>query len=279
MPGLRLMEQLSHGGSRVNEDLFNCNEQAAWILDGASGIARNTIPGAPSDPNWLVNTLNEELVIGWNEAAPTCAWLRLACDQVISRYDRLLDGKAPPLTDRPTACLTIVRRHADTLEISNAGDCWVVHESAGRISAYRNDLGDAAERPRMEARRLRALGLPQEELTRRMLPHERAFRATANVDGGYDIVDLTTRWVDRMKVDVLDIRAGDRVLLMTDGFYRLVDVFQRYDAPALLQAVDRIGLPALYDELREIEAGDEQCTRFHRMKARDDATAALLQVL
>jgi hypothetical protein len=65
---------------------------------------------------------------------------------------------------------------------------------------------------------------------------------------------------------------------MSDGFYRLVDVFGRFDPDQLFDAAVSQGLRALYHELRDLETQDEDCRDHVRFKPRDDATAVLLQV-
>ena len=72
------------------------------------------------------------------------------------------------------------------------------------------------------------------------------------------------------------VRAPDDLLMMSDGFYRLVDTFERYTDATLFQAVEQRGLAALLQELRELERGDPECRRHLRFKTHDDATALRL---
>jgi len=72
--------------------------------------------------------------------------------------------------------------------------------------------------------------------------------------------------------------AATHLLLATDGFYRLVDTYGMLTAGELMQAALERGLAPLYAELRRIEDGDPECLAFPRLKARDDATAVLVEV-
>ena len=131
---------------------------------------------------------------------------------------------------------------------------------------------------REELTRLKAAGVAGKDLRRMLLPLEREFRSKANTDGGYAIVDLTIRWIDRIDQQSVRVSAGDRVLLMSDGFYRLIDTSATYTADTLMAAAVRNGLQPLYEELRALEAADEDCAAFPRDKVRDDVTAALLAI-
>jgi hypothetical protein len=74
-----------------------------------------------------------------------------------------------------------------------------------------------------------------------------------------------------------DAPAGTRVLMMTDGFYRLVSPYGRYSDAQLVEAASDIGLGALLSELRGMEASPEDDAKIGRFKTSDDATALLLE--
>ena len=68
------------------------------------------------------------------------------------------------------------------------------------------------------------------------------------------------------------------VLLCTDGFYRLADMYGLYDDQALIRAARDRGLAGLVAELRGFEADAADDIRFGRFKTSDDAAALLLRV-
>lgn len=82
----------------------------------------------------------------------------------------------------------------------------------------------------------------------------------------------------RVRTQEVPAGAGTLVLLMSDGFHRLVDVFAKYNSAGLMRAAVAGGLRALYHELREAEALDPRGERHPRVGVRDDATAVLLEV-
>ena len=74
------------------------------------------------------------------------------------------------------------------------------------------------------------------------------------------------------------IAPGTRILLMTDGFYRLVSPYGRYTDAGLIEAVNAKGLGPLMQELRGLESNPADDAKLGRIKTSDDATALLLEV-
>ena len=75
------------------------------------------------------------------------------------------------------------------------------------------------------------------------------------------------------------MHSSTRVLLCTDGFYRLVDMYGLYDDDGLIRAALDGGLAALVGRLRGFEADAAENARFGRFKTSDDAAALLLEIL
>ena len=69
---------------------------------------------------------------------------------------------------------------------------------------------------------------------------------------------------------------SDNLLLLSDGFYRLVDVFKAMTPADLMERTIAKGLPELYSQLRALEVADAACADHPRVKAYDDASAILV---
>jgi hypothetical protein len=115
-------------------------------------------------------------------------------------------------------------------------------------------------------------------LWERLVPLIQQGRQLRNVDGGYWVLDIPGRGLDHLQRVMLPAEQLGTVLLMTDGFYRLVDTYDAYADHGLLDAALSRGLAELYEELRSIEMRDPRCTAFPRIKAQDDATAVLARI-
>jgi serine/threonine protein phosphatase PrpC len=111
-----------------------------------------------------------------------------------------------------------------------------------------------------------------------LLPLIRHHRGLMNRPDGYWILDLSERWIEHVETTTPAAEAGDVLLLVTDGFWRLVDTYCQYSERSLFAAALGGGVRPLARELRAIEAADEECRRYPRLKARDDATALLVRI-
>lgn len=122
-----------------------------------------------------------------------------------------------------------------------------------------------------------ARGLSPEEVRIASKAMAREHRKLINRPDGYWILDLTGAGVPHTERTVLRTDQPLDLLLMSDGFTRLTDLYGVHDHDSLLRAARTEGLTALYDRLRAIEADDPECRTYARHKVRDDATAVLLR--
>jgi len=102
-------------------------------------------------------------------------------------------------------------------------------------------------------------------------------RALHNTDKGYWVFGVETEAAAHIVHQIAPAPPGTRVLMMTDGFYRLVSPYGRYDDAVLIEAASRQGLGVLPGELRALEADPADDARIGRFKTSDDATALLFE--
>jgi hypothetical protein len=79
-------------------------------------------------------------------------------------------------------------------------------------------------------------------------------------------------------LDRIPVQSVRRILLASDGYYRLVDHYGAASDAELVRRTADVGADAMVQQLRAIEAGDPHATRYPRLKIADDATALLLAV-
>jgi hypothetical protein len=97
-------------------------------------------------------------------------------------------------------------------------------------------------------------------------------RTKLNRPDGYWVVNPLRPWAGRELRFAAQVEAGAPIVLATDGFMRLVDVFGAY-SDSILHARLAAGKGAgLMEELRERERSDSMAGAFPRVKTHDDAT-------
>lgn len=277
---LRVLDALTAPGASVNEDRWGFNPDAVWIMDGATGVWPEQRLSEPSDAAWFVDQCDQVLSDAFfGERHPT-EILREMVDEVARRARRLLDFDRLPTQDLPSASFAAARTTPGGLQLVNLGDCPTLWRAgAGPVRRFGSSGTAALDERLVEALKAeRAQGRSFLEAKAAVVELIRRQRTLMNQPEGYWILDLFGHGTPHAQVETLEAQAGDLVLLMTDGFFRLADVYGRYEPDRLLEAAVAGGLQPLYAELREIEEADEECAAYTRFKPRDDATAVLLQV-
>jgi hypothetical protein len=120
---------------------------------------------------------------------------------------------------------------------------------------------------------------PNEDVWPRLKPFIQSLRELANLDGGYSVVHSTRGWSSRVKWQTQSAAELRHLLLVSDGLYRLVEVFRTTDAQGLLNRSLEQGFELLCSELRELELEDAHCSAYPRVKPCDDASAILVRVV
>jgi hypothetical protein len=282
---IEIVERVSAPGDDINEDCasaaqFASGTSTAWVIDGATGLAdREWVAAGPTDAAWLAETLSALLTACDPGAGDARAYFAGLLARLAEDYRAAVPGwrELPPWA-LPSAAATWLRVRARTLELAWQGDCvalvetreGVVIAGADEARAWEDDINDAVRA------RLATLASAPASVMAEMLGELRRRRARLNQPDGYWMIGVDPRAAAAIDVRTLTLEAPTRVLLASDGLWRLVDHFRVYDAAGLLAASFDVGLAHLLAELRALEADDAECRRVPRVKPRDDATGVTL---
>jgi len=259
---------------------------AAWVIDGATGVGeREWLPQWGSDARWYAQRLNQTLTaLSLQSGAPTQLF-RAVLDRMADAYcaeSAAEDIGQVPRYALPSAAAAWVRWHnGEALTFAALGDCKALVRSKGRDATLlgRRTAVTSDDRVNRAVRRLQAEGLSDPAAYRdRLAGQLRANRARMNTPGGYWVFSLHPEAAEHLDLDDRRIEAPATVILMTDGFFRLVDTYAVYDLDDLVDAVEDRGLAPQLATLREVEHADPDCLRYPRLKPTDDATALVLTV-
>jgi len=273
-----VVDAICEPSGAVNEDRWGALDQSAWVLDGSTGLAREHVLPGPSDALWLMERVDLGLRVDGraDEASSLSAALRPILAEAHAEFTRVALRRDAEPADMPCGSLAMLRVEDGVAEMSSLGDCRILHGD-GHVFGT-SGVTALDERLVQEVVALQRQGVPHREIWQRLLPMTRRHRALMNRPERYWTTDLSGRGLDHIEIERVPARPGDHFLLMSDGFYRLVDTYRRYVYPTLMEVAQR-GLAPLLLELRDIEADDPECRKYPRLKPRDDATAVLVRVI
>jgi hypothetical protein len=274
-PLFRSLHRLSVPGSRVNEDGIGLHGRFAWVIDGATGMADEQLTSGGSDAAWLAGLIGEQLM-------KLCG--NLSMDAVLSRLEadiRSAFGEAtahvPAIDDHhaPSACLGLIEAQPGesgyvSIKGRFLGDVIALVPTENGIVRWTDERAKPFER-----KTLAALGTHGHEpgripegVKRQILEN----RTKLNQPDGYWVVNPRCPWAGHELRFEARVKPGDAIVLATDGFMRLVDVFEAYSDSALHARLAAGRGGDLMQELRERERGDLEAGAYPRVKTHDDAT-------
>lgn len=277
----RSLYRQSLPGTRINEDGCGLHGAHAWIVDGATGISDRLIMAAPSDAAWLSAIIGERLIQGIPTGATDAALLTDLQCEIERAFEIAIAPQAGSIgAIGPSACLGLIgisasdRQGALWLRGSFLGDVVALLPVEGRILRWTDERAK-----RFEQLTLAALGVGghrpdgmTEQVRRQILEN----RSKLNRPDGYWVVNPRRPWAGSALRFEAEIEADAPIVLATDGFMRLVDVFRVYTDVSLHEALAEGRGDELLDELRERERRDATARTFRRVKAHDDATVLVI---
>jgi hypothetical protein len=282
---MKLLDSIAAPGSKLGgglktgagDDRYAFDEAAGWaaVIDGATDVGPIRIyDHAESDA-----AAYAELLAAAFQAAPSRpeetppAYFRRLLPLVRARA--LDEARFPlqviPLASYPTAAATWTRVRDGRVEAATLGDSLAILRAPdGAVTVFGEPSKPADEQVR--ARKVMAMT----EADR--LQWLQDVRAIHNTPEGYWVFGVQTEAAGHIVHQSAAAPAGSHLLLMTDGFYRLVAPYGRYDDARLIGAALARGLGALLSELRSLEASPADDAAIGRFKTSDDATALLFEI-
>jgi serine/threonine protein phosphatase PrpC len=280
---LELLDSLSLPGNpkKTNEDAFARRAAACAVLDGATGLGEQLLPG-PSDAAWLSRFGANRLMAYIDDGASARDAVTAALFDAENSFTQLRRRAPTERYEVPYASLMLAIAGPNAIEFGWYGDCAAL---VARPGARVEIVGEALAKRAREAARVQRLAESKGEaaaaasVREMFLPALRAARNTVNTPKGGYLFGPDVGAADHLEMAEKNVEAGSHLLLTTDGFLALVSDYRLYDVEALLDAAQHQGLATLGRELREAEDADPEGRQFPRFKKSDDATAVLLRIV
>jgi hypothetical protein len=201
------------------------------------------------------------------------AWFGRLLPRIRAAVER--DVKIPlkdaPRSSYPTAAATWVRARKGMLEGATLGDSIAIVKTPGGAVTVFGETSKAAEE---QGRAKKVMAMTPEDRQKWL----QDVRAIHNAPRGYWVFGVQPEAAEHIVYQGCEAPAGTKVLVMSDGFYRLVSPYGRYTDEQLIDAVVVRGLGELMRELRGMETSPADDAAIGRFKTSDDATALLLEV-
>ncbi len=280
-----VIESLSWPGSpeKANEDACGTAGAFAWVIDTSIFPGTPAILHPSSDAAWFAGFANERLKL----LAPTYDDGVALVGRVMSDARRAFDAAAPverrdPVT-WPVGAMTLVRRHSDRADVWSFADTTAYFLSPDGVAMT---VGEGPELRRLEAAKAAELlmasgatphGIGDTVVFQTWL---RERRERLKNGRGAALLGLHPEAAAMMRHQSVECPSGTVVLLTSDGFSALVDLYGYADAAGILRSALQSGLEPLAREARRIETEvDPSGTLYPRFKESDDTTALLLKAL
>lgn len=290
MAGLTFVDAVNFpSGTGTGDDRYGFDEGTgtAWVVDGATDVGtRRVFPEAvereasglmlfESDAAWYADTLNAAFTAPPQAGEAPKAYLERVITGVAekARKEALCDLSKEPRHNLPSAGGIWMRASGDAVEFAALGDCVAIVHTGGRAHFVGQlDLiraEHASNRQQLAEPAGKAGGYAK----------AREARDRMNTEGHHWVFSLHPEAAARAEENRVKVTEGDHVLLMSDGFFRLVEPYGLYTVDTLMaRALEDDGLLSLVNDLRQAERNPEDDAKIGRLKTKDDATALLVRV-
>ncbi|MBB4039675.1 hypothetical protein GGR34_001317 [Microvirga flocculans] len=280
-----VLDRISWPGhpDKPNEDICGACGDWAWVIDTSIFPGTAPVVHPKSDAAWLAAFASERLSDLAPHAEDGPALLRHVMEEARTAYRAVApQERHEDFVSWPLGAMTLVRRSGDILDAWTFGDTTAyVRRPDGTVLT----LGDApglreAESAKaaelMQASGSRPNDILAEPVFLAWLSERRERQKRSGVPAA--LLSFNPEAVGRLRHESAPCEAGSAILLASDGFSALVDLYGAMDAKGLMDAALTIGLEPLAAKAREIETqADPDGKLYPRFKQSDDTTAILLR--
>jgi hypothetical protein len=280
-----VLDRISWPGhpDKPNEDICGVSGDWAWVIDTSIFPGTKPVMHEKSDATWLARFADERLSNLAPQAQDGVTLLRHVMEEARTAYRAVAPAERhDDFVTWPLGAMTLVRRRGSVLDAWTFGDTTAyVRQPDGTVAT----LGDAPGLRDAEAAKAaelmrqagsRPTAILDEPVFLAWLGERRERQRKSGIPAA--LLSVNPEAVDRLRHETAPCEDGTVILLASDGFSALVDLYGAMDAEAVVEAALTSGLEPLVRLAREIETErDPDGKLYPRFKQSDDATAVLLR--
>jgi hypothetical protein len=280
-----VLDRISWPGhpDKPNEDICGVSGDWAWVIDTSIFPGTKPVMHEKSDATWLARFADERLSNLAPQAQDGVTLLRHVMEEARTAYRAVAPAERhDDFVTWPLGAMTLVRRRGSVLDAWTFGDTTAyVRQPDGTVAT----LGDAPGLRDAEAAKAaelmrqagsRPTAILDEPVFLAWLGERRERQRKSGIPAA--LLSVNPEAVDRLRHETAPCEDGTVILLASDGFSALVDLYGAMDAEAVMEAALTSGLEPLVKLAREIETErDPDGKLYPRFKQSDDTTAVLLR--
>jgi hypothetical protein len=280
-----VLDRISWPGhvDKANEDICGVSGDWAWVIDTSIFPGTKPVMHQKSDATWLARFADDRLSNLAPQAQDGVALLRHVMEEARTAYRAVAPAERhDDFVAWPLGAMTLVRRRGNVLDVWTFGDTTAyVRQPGGSVQV----LGDASGLRETEASKAAELmqqagstptAILDEPVFLAWLGERRERQRRSGVPAA--LLSFNPDAADRLRHETAPCEDGTVILLASDGFSALVDLYGALDAKSVMEAALASGLEPLARLAREIETErDPHGKLYPRFKLSDDTTALLLR--
>ncbi len=280
-----ILDRISWPGrpDKANEDVCGACGDWAWVIDTSIFPGTAPVMHPKSDAAWLAAFANERLSNLAPHAEDGAALVRHVMEEVRTTYRAVAPlERHEDFVSWPLGAMTLVRRKGSVLETWTFGDTTAfVRQPDGAVLTLGEAPGLRDFESAKAAELMRAAGSRPDDILAEpiflaWLGERRERQRRSGVPAA--LLSLNPDAAGRLRHESVACEDGTTILLASDGFSALVDLYRAFDAKGLMEAAIASGLEPLAARAREIETTIDPDGRLYpRFKLSDDTTALLLR--
>ena len=280
-----VLDRISWPGhpDKPNEDVCGVSGDWAWVIDTSIFPGTAPVVDAKSDAAWLARFANERLSNLAPHAEDGVTVLRHVMEEARTAYRAIAPvERHDDFVTWPLGAMTLVRRRGKVLDAWTFGDTTAyLRQPDGTVQVLGDapglrDAESATAAQLMRQAGSRPTAILDEPVFLAWLGERRERQRRSGIPAA--LLSFNPAAADRLRHDTSSCEDGTAILLASDGFSALVDLYRAMEAEALMEAALANGLEPLVELAREIETERDPDGRLYpRFKVSDDTTAILLR--